>query len=122
MTTALDDLDAARAALLACLDRPPAEERRFLAGAPDLDEAQEIRAIARLDAAGAVEAVLDSDWWGTRRWRVRAVTPAGREVARLIRDDLVWARLRRDLARDGEPFEILVRTYRTEPARSTEPA
>lgn len=107
-----DRFDAARLALLAYAGAPPRLDLPFVDARVPLDPRDEVDAILTLDAAGAVDAVLHSDWLGNRRWRARIVTPAGREVARLVRDELVWNRLKFDLSQRGDPFAQLVAGYR----------
>lgn len=109
---ALDPADAARLALLAYAAAGPEPAKRFVDVALPFPREFEAGAIHRLDAAGAIDAVFDADWQGNRRWRVRAVTPEGFDVARVIRDDLVWSRLRGHLSLRGDPFALLVQGYR----------
>lgn len=104
----LEALEAARAVLLASTGAADGD-RAQLEAAPPLSAGEEADAIKLLDAAGAVDAVLDSDFSGNRRWRVRAVTSAGHDVARLIRNDHVWSRLKRELAIRPDPVGELVR-------------
>jgi hypothetical protein len=105
-----DALDAARTVLLG-YEGAGRDGAHFLSSASPLSGPEEASAIQLLDAAGAIEAVLDCDFTGNRRWRVRAVTSAGHDVARLIREERVWLRLKQDLARGGDPFGHLVRSY-----------
>jgi len=108
----LDPVDAARLALLAYAGAGLETARRFVEVPLPFPEEFETPAIHLLDAAGAIEAVFDADLSGSRTWRVRCVTPEGHDVARVIRDDLVWSRLRGHLSRRGEPFALLVQGYR----------
>jgi hypothetical protein len=105
-------VDAARTALLALDRAQPRADAQFLEPEVALDAGAELDAIHLLDEAGAIEAALDADYLGNTRWRVRALTLAGREVARLVADDRVWRRLRDDLRPRGNPFAILVGRYR----------
>jgi hypothetical protein len=105
-------IEAARTALLALDRAEPRADAPFLEPDVALDPGSELDAIHLLDEAGAIEAALDADYLGNTRWRVRAVTLAGREVARLVADDRVWRRLRDDLTPRGNPFPILVGRYR----------
>lgn len=109
MSSSLGQLEAARTALLAYDGAAPGGDGR-LAAAPALSVAEEAEAIQLLDAAGAIDAVLDCDFAGNRRWRVRAVTSAGRDLARLLHDERVWACLRAELAEDSDPIGHLVRS------------
>jgi hypothetical protein len=101
-------LDAARVALLAYV-RAAHEPRGLIDAVTPLSPAAEDDAIKLLDAAGVVDAMLDSDMAGNRRWRVRQVTSVGHDVARLMTDELVWAVLRDDLAKHADPLGHLVR-------------
>lgn len=102
-----DTFDAARCALLD-FDRATAP----LAKRADAPQPPDPAVVHVLDAAGAVEAVMEADWNGRRSWRIRAVTPAGREVARLVADEQVWQRLKRDLLKVGDPIALLVKGYK----------
>jgi hypothetical protein len=90
----------------------PRSAGRFIEAPVPLSADDEVAAIHVLDAVNAFEAILDADWRGNRRWRVRAVTATGRDIARLVREDHVWSRLKTDLARVGEPFQLLARGFR----------
>lgn len=108
----IDHHDAARLVLLAYEAAEPRSAGRFMEAPVPLSADEEVAAIHLLDAADAFEAILDADWYGNRRWRVRAVTATGRDIARLVREDHVWNRLKSDLARVGEPFQLLARGFR----------
>lgn len=106
-----DALDLARRALLAFAKADIAGEGALFEVSRSFDQQPIDEAILRLDSAGAVEAVLHADWNGHRSWRVRRVSAAGREIARLIEDEKIWSRLRDDLSRAGDPFALLVARY-----------
>lgn len=108
----LDDLDAARHVLLVAAATGKRFDDCFVAAQTALAPEDEIAAIHALDKAGAIEEMLDASYHGATRWRIRSVTSAGLEVARLIRDDLMWMRLKGDLIRLGDPFAMLVSGYR----------
>lgn len=69
------------------------------------------KAIHTLDLAGIIDAVSHASFDGTRSWRARCVTAPGLEVARLIRNDVIWRRLKADLGAASEPFTALAAGY-----------
>jgi len=42
---------------------------------------------------------------------VRRLTSAGRDVARLVRDERIWKRLKHDLPRSKDPFSALAVSF-----------
>lgn len=108
----MQQLDMTRLTLLAIAEADAAKAGELAELLPSFDTPAAERAIHQLDGAGAIEVVLHSDWDGNRSWRVRRMTNAGREVARLIRDQAIWNRIRSDLLGPGDPFTTLVDTYK----------
>ncbi|WP_376802914.1 hypothetical protein [Candidatus Raskinella chloraquaticus] len=107
----MHQMDMTRLTLLAIAEADQLGSSALATTPPLFDTPAATTAIHQLDAAGAIDIVLHSDWDGNRSWRVRHMTDPGREVARLIRDQVIWNRLKVDLLRSGDPFTLLVNTY-----------
>lgn len=107
----MHQMDMTRLMLLAIAEADLLGSSELATTLPQFDTPAAATAIHQLDAAGAIDVVLHSDWDGNRAWRVRHMTSAGREVARLIRDQAIWNRLKVDLLRSGDPFALLVSSY-----------
>ena len=104
-------LDFARNALLAFAKASHVGSEALAASAAQFDPIAVIPALHGLDDAGALEEVYHADWDGKRDWRVRCMTTAGQEIARLISDETIWAKLKNDASLNGELFPRLVKSY-----------
>lgn len=111
MTADVAQFDRTRDVLIALADAERAGPDELFNAHVPFDPTVVEAAIHILDDAGVIEACCHADWNGKRVWKVRRLTSAGRDVARLVRDERIWTRLKHDLPRSKDPFSALAVSF-----------